>query len=537
LIKPHTDSPSQVTTIRVLLLEDRATDAELVLRELKRAGFEPRAERVDSEPAFLAKLDASIDIILADYDLPQFTGLAALKKVQASGLDIPFIIISGSLGDELVAQCIKQGVTDYLIKDRLERLGLAVSHALEEKRLRAEHALVEEQLRQAQKMEAIGQLAGGIAHDFNNVLTVINGWSGMLLDDPTASDLMREAAKQIYTAGQRASSLTRQLLYFSRKRPIEQVNIDLNRTIEEIGTMLRRLIGENIDLKLELAPHMPPVFADASMMEQVLVNLSVNARDAMPQGGRLSIQTKLVEITAQDLRGRSEAQQGRFVRLQVVDTGCGIARENLPRIFEPFFTTKEVGKGTGLGLATVFGIIKQHHGWLEVQSEIGVGTTIAVFLPLAASNSAPLKPPAMTSKTPTGGRETILLVEDEASVREFAVAVLQPLGYRVLQARSGRDALEVWKWHSSRIQLLLTDMVMPDEITGPQLAERLVAEKPELTVIFTSGYSQDTAGRVFPLSTVTRFVNKPYSPRELSSAVRDALDARTEQKPAPFGGR
>jgi nitrogen-specific signal transduction histidine kinase len=411
------------------------------------------------------------------------------------------------------------------MKDRLDRLGLAVSNALEERRLRGERLLVEEQLRQAQKMDAIGQLAGGIAHDFNNVLTVINGWSGMLLNDQSLSESTREAAKQIYTAGQRASSLTRQLLYFSRKRPIERISFDLNHTIEEIASMLRRLIGEHIHLTLDLAAGLPPIEADISMMEQVLVNLTVNARDSMPHGGRLTVQTAMVDLSEADVVGKEDLRPGRFIALRVRDTGCGIAPEILPRVFEPFFTTKEVGKGTGLGLATVFGIVKQHQGWLEVDSTVGLGTCLTLLLPVSAKNEKAAVKTPVAERPIRGGGETILIVEDEPSVREYAVAVLKPLGYRILQARSGIDALEVWKWHSSRISLLLTDMVMPDDMTGPELAEKLLAAKPGLAVVFTSGYTQETMGSVFAPAKATRFIHKPYSPRQLSSLVREALDA------------
>jgi two-component system cell cycle sensor histidine kinase/response regulator CckA len=325
------------------------------------------------------------------------------------------------------------------------------------------------------------------------------------------------------------SKFTLQLLYFSRKRPLEQVSLDLNHTIEEVSAMLRRLIGENINLVLDLAPAVGRVEADASMMEQVLVNLTVNSRDAMPHGGKLTITTQVVEIVESDVRIPSLARAGRFVALRVQDTGCGISTENLPRIFEPFFTTKEAGKGTGLGLATVFGIAKQHEGWLEVSSTIGVGTCFSLFLPAAATNRSVA--PTIESdavRTPIcGGAETILIVEDEASVREFAVAVLEPLGYRVLQARSGNEAIEVWKWHHKRISLLLTDMVLPDDLTGPELARQLSAAKPELRIIFTSGYSQETADQVFAAEKGARFINKPYSPRQLSSLVRKILDSNS----------
>jgi two-component system, cell cycle sensor histidine kinase and response regulator CckA len=527
LISSPNDS-SAPKKIRVLLLEDRLTDAELIVRELRRCNFEPQWERAETEEDFVSHLDRSIDVILADYNLPKFDGLKALKKLQESKLDIPFIIVSGSLGDELVAQCIKQGVSDYLMKDRLDRLGLAVSNAMDERRLRDERVIVEEQLRQVQKMEAIGQLAGGIAHDFNNVLTVINGWSGMLLNDSSVSENTREAAKQIYTAGQRASSLTRQLLYFSRKRPLERVSFNVNQTIEEIASMLRRLIGEHINLTLNLASGLPLIEADVSMVEQVLVNLTVNARDAMPHGGRLTLQTQMVQLSDEDVRGKTDLRPGRFVSLRVQDTGCGIPPDVLPRVFEPFFTTKEVGKGTGLGLATVFGIVKQHHGWLEIESVVNQGTCFTLLLPVSESHENVPARPASSDGPVTGGRETILIVEDEPSVREFAVAVLKPLGYRVLQARSGLDALEVWKWHSARINLLLTDMVMPDDLTGPALAQKLLTDKPDLAVIFTSGYSQETMGSVFESAKAARFIHKPYSPRQLSTLIRATLDARSK---------
>jgi two-component system, cell cycle sensor histidine kinase and response regulator CckA len=527
LIPTKHDSPALKKKIRVLLLEDRATDAELIVRELRRANFEPEWTRVETEEAFVAQLDAGVDVILADYDLPLFDGLQALRRLQQLQLDIPFILISGALGDELVAQCIKQGVTDYLLKDRLARLGLAVSHALEERRLRAEHRSVEEQLRQAQKMEAVGQLAGGIAHDFNNLLTVINGWSGMLLDDANVSPETREAAKQIYTAGQRAGGLTRQLLFFSRKRPLERTRLDFNATVEEVAAMLKRLIGEHIDLQLKLAPDLPRIEADVSMIEQVLINLSVNARDAMPDGGRITISTTALELSETDVRGKADARPGRFIGLSVADNGSGIPPHILPRIFEPFFTTKEVGKGTGLGLATIFGIVKQHQGWVEVESEVGRGTRFTILLPVAETAVLPAEnQPIPEEKRIVGGRETILLVEDEASVREFAVAVLAPLGYRVLQARSGVEALEVWQWHSSRISLLLTDVVMPDHMTGPALAKLLLSRKPGLAVIFTSGYSEEAMGKAWAPDPDIRFIHKPYSPRQLSEAVRETLDAK-----------
>ena len=521
------EAVSPAKAIRVLLLEDQAADADLMLYELRKAGFDPDWRRVETEEEFIAHLDPALDVILADYALPQFDGLRALHRLKERNLDIPFIIVSGMLGDELAARCIKEGVTDYLLKDRLERLGFAVANAMEEKRLRIERHAMDEQLRHAQKMEITGQLAGGIAHDFGNVLTVINGWSSLLLEDKSLSPETLSALRQIYIAGGRAASLTRQLLFFSSKRPIERRFIDLNGVIDELSKILRRLIGEDIRLETTLMPGPLPIEADPTMMEQVLFNLAVNARDAMPHGGRLVIATEVVDIGAADLKAHFGSKPGRFVRLNVRDNGCGIPVDILPRIFEPFFTTKAAGKGTGLGLATVFGIVKQHEGWLDAESKVGEGTSFSVYLPAAAPGSVPASArPETGGGSVIGGQETILAVEDETSVREFIVAALQPYGYRVLQARSGVEAMEVWKWHAARIDLLVTDVVMPDDMSGPELAARLLAEKPGMQVIFTSGYGSKTMAELFALGKRARLLPKPYSPRALATAVREALDER-----------
>jgi PAS domain S-box-containing protein len=386
-----------------------------------------------------------------------------------------------------------------------------------------ERKQLEEQLRQAQKMEAIGQLAGGIAHDFSNMLTVINGRSRLLLDTTTFPPEIAESIRQIYIAGERAARLTRQLLVFSRKQFMHSQLVDLNEITEEVVKMLRSMIAENIGLELNLATHPLAVIADASMLEQVLMNLALNARDAMPQGGRLRITTEVRDITSTDCRRNPDAVPGRHVCLEVRDSGCGIPAVNLPRIFEPFFTTKEIGKGTGLGLSTVFGIIKHHHGWVEVESTVGVGTVFKVFLPLSAEHLVQTETTPVEA-TVLGGKETILLVEDETTVRDFASAVMQQYGYRVLQASSGAEALEVWQWNAPKISLLLTDLVMPDELTGIELAKKLQAEKPELKVIFASGYSPDTSRPGFASLKGMNFLHKPYPPRALALMLREVLD-------------
>ena len=383
---------------------------------------------------------------------------------------------------------------------------------------------LEAQLLQAQKMEAVGQLAGGLAHDFNNVLTVVIGYARLLLDEGDLSRQVVDSLTQIYNAGNRAANLTRQLLVFSRKQPVKREATDLNGIANEIALMLRRLIGEHIALNLELAPAPCLAEADAGMIEQVLVNLAVNARDAMPKGGTLTIGTENLAIVDARSRGHAAARDGQFVSVAMRDTGCGISPKDRPRIFEPFFTTKDVGRGTGLGLAMAFGIVQQHQGWIEVESAVGEGSCFRIVLPAAqrprsAAAARPVAPAAVA-----GGSETILLVEDEASVREFATAVLRSHGYRVLQACSGVDALEVWHWHAARISLLASDLVMPEGLGGVELAARLRRERPTLRVLLTSGYANEVIGEQFRPPPGTHFITKPYKPLGLARAVRDALD-------------
>ena len=384
---------------------------------------------------------------------------------------------------------------------------------------------LEEQLRQSQKMEAIGQLAGGVAHDFNNILTVIQGHASLLGAGAKLTGVWARSAQQIGQAAERATGLTRQLLAFSRRQVMKLRCLDMNQVVSNMNDMLARLLGEDIALQISHSGQPALVQADSSMLEQVLLNLAVNARDAMPKGGQLALRISVVELQTHPLPRHPEAQAGTFVCLTASDNGCGIARENLPRVFEPFFTTKEIGKGTGLGLATVYGIIKQHQGWIEVESEIEKGTTFKVFLP--ASKDV-LRPAAEhpEERPVKGGTETILVVEDEAPVRELVCSLLERQGYRILQAESGRKALEVWKTSKNGIDLLLTDLVMPDRMNGRELAERLWAERPNLKVIFTSGYSVDVVGKDFVLRSGLNYLQKPYPPQKLALAVRDCLDAK-----------
>ena len=387
-----------------------------------------------------------------------------------------------------------------------------------------ERRLLESQLRQSQKMEAFGQLAAGVAHDFNNILTVILGNLSLLQSGKLSKIEQSSAFGQSLAAAERAATLTRQLLVFGRRQILQPVDLDLNEVVANTTKMLQRLIGEHIALETRFAPGNAPVHADLSMMEQVLMNLAINSRDAMPKGGRLVLQTTAAVVTEDEARFKPKAHSGQFIRLSISDTGCGIAPEHLPHIFEPFFTTKEVGKGTGLGLATVFGIVEQHQGWIDVESRVNDGTTIYIYLPRLAQPIASLNEPEKKIEV-RGGSETILLVEDEAPVRELMTTLLRQRGYRVYEAVSGAAALKTWAQHRNTIDLLLTDMVMPGGVSGRELADRLRTEKPGLKVIYCSGYSDDMLGKDSPLRNNPDFLEKPFEPRKFLQRVRDCLDA------------
>ena len=380
---------------------------------------------------------------------------------------------------------------------------------------------LEGELRQAQKMEAIGRLAGGIAHDFNNLLTVILGNATQLLEDTPALD----EAREIINASERAANLTKQLLLFSRKQVMQQRDLDLNDVLANMTRMLQRILGEDIMLRAEFAGGLPVVHADQGMMEQVLLNLAVNSRDAMPHGGELHIATRLSAAGGVDQQRPADLGEGDYVCVSVRDTGMGIPPDTLARIFEPFFTTKDPGKGTGLGLATVYGIVAQHEGRVVVESTVGTGTTFHVFLPGVAESKRASAPAGEGDVRRDGNVECLLVVEDESAVRELAARALRRYGYRVLTASSGADALQVWATHGAAVDLLMTDVVMPGGMTGLTLADRLSTDRPDLRVIYTSGYSRDIAAGAVSLVPGVDFLEKPYRVEQLLSIVRSRLDA------------
>jgi len=387
---------------------------------------------------------------------------------------------------------------------------------------------LEAQLRHSVKMEAVGQLAAGVAHDFNNILTVIQGHANLLLESAQPNSTQIKPLTQITLSAEKAGNLIRQLLMFSRKQVMQSRHIDLNEVIHNITRMLQRMMGE--DIAVEVVEHvgLPSVYGDTGMIEQVLMNLAVNSRDAMPRGGKFTIATTVESFEESATVLNPEARAGDFVCLTVADTGCGMDPITLNRIFEPFFTTKEVGKGTGLGLATVYGIVKQHQGWIEVDSNVGLGTTFRLFFPSTAKTAQPLQGAPHSEKV-RGGDETILVVEDEPALRDLVTGILVLYGYRVLSASSGVDALHVWERHRDEIDLLLTDMVMPEGISGRELGERLLKQEPELKVIYTSGYSPGMSGKDFALLEGFNFLPKPYPPTRLAEVVRECLDGARER--------
>ena len=639
--------------LRILIVEDSEDDTQLLLHQLRRGGYDPMHERVDSAATMEQALARQQwDLVIADYGIPNFNSMAALALLKERGHDLPFIIVSGTITEETAVATMKAGAHDYLLKGNLKRLIPAIERELREaksrrERRRAEEALresekrlqaildnspaiiflkntegrylyvnpqfarltpltreqilgktddeiflpaqaaafrandlkvlqagvalefeevadqqdgphtsivskfplrnaegkvyaicaiatditerksLEAQLRQSQKMEAIGQLAGGIAHDFNNLLTVINGYSELMLLSLPVEHPHCATFEQIRQAGEKASRLIRQLMAFSRQQVLQPKVLDLNAVVANIDTMLQRVIGEDIDLLTILSPGLASVKADPGQIEQILMNLVVNARDAMPAGGRLTIETADVVLDTDYARTHVAVNPGRYVMLAVSDNGCGMDAETQARIFEPFFTTKEPGKGTGLGLSTVYGIVKQSGGQIGVYSEPGRGTTFRIYLPRIEAAAEPVEPGKAREQLPCGS-ETILLVEDEAGVRTLAKTILQTQGYTVLDAAQGKDAFLLSGQHEGLIHLMVTDMVMP-EMSGREVAERLKPLRPNMKVLFMSGFTDKAIVHNGELDPGMAFLQKPFTPQTLTRKVREVLDAPTKE--------
>jgi two-component system, cell cycle sensor histidine kinase and response regulator CckA len=438
---------------------------------------------------------------------------------------VPFIIVSGTVGEEVAVDAMRAGARDYVLKDRLARLAPALARELDEAasrqaRRKSEAALhkVEEQLRQAQKLEAIGGLAAGIAHDFNNLLSVVLGNCELLSDALPAESPSRAEVAEIHGAGVRAAQLTQQLLAFARRQVLQPRHVNLDAVVADVSKILRRLLGENIDVVVSSTPELGSTFVDVGQIEQVILNLAVNARDAMPDGGVLNIETANLTFEADAI---ASLPAGNYVMLAVSDTGIGMDDATRARIFEPFFTTKDVGKGTGLGLSTVFGVVEQSGGAVWVYSELRKGTTFKLYFPRSDQRADPLPvhPPELTDLR---GHETVLLVEDDAAVRKVVRAVLSRHGHTVIEAANGADAILAASEHPGAIDLLLTDVIMPG-ISGRSLALELQAKRPALRVLYMSGYTDHSVVHHGVLDPGIAFLQKPVTSHSLMRKVRDAL--------------
>jgi PAS domain S-box-containing protein len=630
--------------LRVLFIEDNPRDVKLLSHHLERAGFDLHADLVTTSDEFLTAVrSTTYDVILADYRLPGWSGMSALEALQKEGKEIPFILVTGTIGEEIAVDCIKKGATDYILKDRLGRLSFAVRRALAETAVREErcradkardllvsivessddaiigialdgtvlswnrgatriygyaseemqgnpiYALftgdgldqlhenmktlrsgervnryetrgltkhgktteiavtispirtidgrlqgasaiirdisdqkqLERELFLSQKMEAIGRLAAGVAHDFNNLLTVITCYSSLLLNELDEQDPSYAEISEINKAGQRAASLTRQLLAFSRKQVLQPQVLDLNSVVDDMDRMLRRVIGEDIELIVIRDQKMGSVKADPGQIEQVIMNLAVNARDAMRTGGKLILEISNVDLQETLTRRHIDIPPGSYVALAVTDTGTGMDPETQVRIFEPFFTTKDQGQGTGLGLSTVYGIVQQSGGWIMVYSEIGHGTTFKIYLPRV--EESPTRPSLDPVIGYPRGWETILVVEDEDSVRALVCSILQKQGYTVLQASDAIEAAHISAQRNDTIDLMITDVIMPS-ISGSELAAQLKLLRPSMHVLFMSGYSDNAIAHQGILKPDTSLLEKPFEPHALVAKVREILN-------------
>jgi signal transduction histidine kinase len=510
-----------------LFIEDSEDDASLQVRLLRQAGYDVAYERVDSQEGLSKALERTWDIIISDYSMPHFRGTDALKLVRQKGLDVPFIFVSGTIGEDTAVAALKVGAQDYLMKSNLSRLVPSVQRELREADERHQRHRLEAQVHQLQRFEAIGRLAGGVAHDFNNVIGAIMGWADIGVRAADSGSDLHDKFVKIRSQADRASALTKQLLAFARRQLLQPYNTNLNELVREEISLLRNVIGENIEIRLELSEDLNIIWADPGQIEQVLMNLCLNARDAMEHGGQLLIETKNVTTTEDDRGLYPYAMPGQYALLRVADNGAGMDSETLTHIFEPFFTTKEFGRGTGLGLATVYGIVKQHKGFIEADSTLGHGTVFRVYLPVGNGPADELEKPAVRALR--GGSEHILLAEDNDDLREAAQEILESLGYTVITARDGEDAVRVFAAHAESIDLVFTDVVMP-KLNGPEAYLKMSALKPGMPVIFTTGYATETnliSTRARGKATV---LSKPYGSQYLAQRIREKLDARDERR-------
>jgi signal transduction histidine kinase len=516
--------------LHVLVIEDSEDDTLLLMHTLRQSGYEPLFERVETYESMKRALESQKwDVVIADYLMPQFSAPAALELFKEKNLDIPFIIVSGAIGEEAAVSAMKAGAHDYIMKSNRARFAPAIARELREAQVRQKRKQAEEekkkieaQLLQAQRMEAIGRLTGGVAHDFNNILTVIRGYADMAIKQAKPGTQLSADLKEIEVASERAMNLTRQLLLFSRRQPMKFAPIDLNKTIENLLGMLHRIIGEDIEVRYDLASESLFICADQNSIEQMMMNLAVNARDAMHEGGIISIKTEKVTIGEKSCHDVSDARPGRFVKFSVTDTGTGMDPEILKHIFEPFFSTKNFGKGSGLGLSVVYGIIQQHKGWIQVHSEVGQGSTFEVYLPAVDELSEGTEEKKVTPNIYQGKGERILIIEDEDSVRHFAQRALSMNGYTVFTASDEKEAVEVFEKEKGAFRLIFSDVVLPTT-NGIKLTDKFLSINPNLRILLTSGYTDQKSQWKKIKKNGYPFLQKPYTLNVLLKAVGDCI--------------
>ena len=509
--------------IRILHLEDSVDDFEIVQRVLAVDGIDGEFVRCDNREKFIDDLEnQKFDLIFADCTLPNFNGQHALAMARELAPGVPFIFVSGTIEEESAIESLRSGATDYVLKDRLTRLVPAVRRALAEVQERTKNREMEERLRQAQRLEAVGTLAGGIAHDFNNILTIIKGYTSLLPMECEQPTRVREIAETIDRASLRGSELVNQLLAFARKSEGSFTSTALNQRVKEIVTMLRPAMPPNIAFELQLEDGLPEIHADPGQVERALVNLSTNARDAMPGGGRIVFATTNVRAGEGPLQAGREHEK--YICLSVTDTGCGMDEATRQRIFEPFFTTKPKGKGTGLGMPVVYGLMQSHNGIIDVRSEMGKGTSILLYFPVPTEPIAQPAERVPDSPKSVEGTETVLIVDDESDVRYFLEVVLSSHGYKILSAPDAEKALEMLAQPSDEVHLLFSDVGLPG-IDGFELSRRARQILPGLKIILCSGYTDASLKTKMAEQGIDGFMSKPYEMSQMLQVIRAILDS------------